>query len=1749
MNVASDQDGNVYAVGYFSNTADFDPGAGELNLTSNGDYDICMIKYNPAGQLLWAHSFGSGERDFGAAVSVDGNGDVVFVGNFGGTVDFDPGPDTFELSSSSGSRDIFVLKLTSDGDFIWGKSLGGSQQEDGRCVTSDESGNVYVSGFFQGLADMDPGEGELNLNSFGGQDAFITKLDTDGNFVWSKQFSGSSNERSFDIAVDQSENVIATGQFAGTTDFDPGEGNFNLTASGNDAFVVKLSNNGDFEWAKQIGGFQTDQGQGVDVNDAGEIYAVGNFQNTVDIDPGDGEQMVASQGSYDSYVLKLDVAGETIWAKSFGDASVELSRSVALDTDENIYITGQFANFTDLNPGEEDFELTSNGSYDSFVSMLNPAGEFQWGIHMGSSNTEDSKGVTVDDNGNIYSGGNYTATADFDPSEDVFNSPNMGSNDLYVHKYTMAECNGVPELTLSMESAEQNDTICAGSETSLDFFLETDYFDFPGISYQWQFDAGNGWENTEDSLGTTYSAISPNVSTDYRVVITCDSGGDSFTTNVVSITIENSPEVSITPSSFVFCGEGEATLTALGAQNYSWSPADGLSETDGTTVSANPSEATTYTVSGASANGCVSTATAFVSPISVFTAEVEASPNAICESGQEITFSVTNIPEGVSGGGEWEYQWTDTESAVIQDWSTESTYSFTPATSGQFTFFVSMRNTTCDPEETAQGGSATVEVGFGATVNPLEINCDTPGSFSLSNVFGQFSTETFYSNDFTSSIEGQMGVETFLTAQTTDGRMVLTESLGNVKGGFYIDPGVNEIDVANAEFEVDFLLSVDQSFNGGGNAFAYSFADDAQFINIGNLGHGLGSKLRLVFDPVSSPGASTPNFQGVYLVYGLQQNGQQVGETSDAFVAYEPSITPWFNATDMQVNIKITPDGKATVQVGGTTIFDQVQLPDDYINEDKSDWGHLFSANTPGNGSSGNRFAIDDLNIVYKNMEFGITMQPNTESPEQWQASSVFEGLEEGIYNIWMRNPSDTACASLIDSVEIVIEDLPTITVSPSSAAVCEGDDVNLTASGAETYQWSPEVELNQTNTASVTSTPTQQRNYLVTGIDSLGCVNSTSITVIPVSDLTVSTQISSAPICEAGELVVLDADGAPEGVSGGGSWQYQWLNADSTIAQAWSLISQFTFTPNEEGEYTYLLEMRNSACPEDTIQHTGLAVATVGFGAAVDSIEINCNRPDGSLILSDVFGQYGSEVYYSNDFSGTIEGDTTVNTYIDAALNDNRMVLVESGGNLFGGFEIDPAVNDVYWSDAAYEISFSLTADQPFNGGGNSFAYSFGDDAGVIDIPNLGHGLGSKLRLVFDPTESPGANPTPNYQGIYLVYGMEEVGQQVGPTSNGFVAFNPNNMSWFDATDVPVNLSISVDGKATVKVGGVIVFDQVQLPQGFVEEDKSNWYHSFTANTAGNSSSGNRFAIDDLEILYKGIEFGINDVSSTDAPDEWQNGRVFDGLSEGGYNLWIGNPSDPTCNKLIGSYYIDDINPVVDLGTDSTLCVGESVTLEAGNEESAVSYMWNDDSTESTLTATTTGGYWVMVTDTAGCFDIGSILLNFLEPSTVDGISVENNGLDAIVTADNPQNVDTYDWDFGDGTVVTSSSPVEFHTYPDYGDYEVMLTVSGGASCASASLSQTISIITSVNELSGEDISLIVYPNPAQDEINLISDGDAGIVKIELINSIGQTVYAKEVNNLHDKQIDATKLENGLYFLKAYTKNSSHTLRVVIAR
>jgi hypothetical protein len=129
---------------------------------------------------------------------------------------------------------------------VWAKGLGGTAADESNSIAVDSSGNVYTTGFFNGIADFDPGAGEANLTSAGGNDSFISKLDSSGNIVWAKRLGGTSSDSGRSIAVDSSGNVYTTGNFQGTVDFDPGAGEANLTSFGsNDVFVLKLTPSGE----------------------------------------------------------------------------------------------------------------------------------------------------------------------------------------------------------------------------------------------------------------------------------------------------------------------------------------------------------------------------------------------------------------------------------------------------------------------------------------------------------------------------------------------------------------------------------------------------------------------------------------------------------------------------------------------------------------------------------------------------------------------------------------------------------------------------------------------------------------------------------------------------------------------------------------------------------------------------------------------------------------------------------------------------------------------------------------------------------------------------------------------------------------------------------------------------------------------------------------------------------------------------------------------------------------------------------------------------------------------------------------------------------------------------------------------------------------------------------------------------------------------------------------------------------------
>jgi len=335
---------------------------------------------------------------------------------------------------------IMVSQCTIAQTLEWGTAIGGSETEHARKVKTDTNGNVYLTGYFSGTTDFDPSSNTFELTSNGEEDIFIQKLDTDGNFLWVKSIGGVTYDQTTSLDVDASGNVLVTGYFEGTADFDPGAGLFNLSSHGDrDMFIVKLSTNGDLLWATAIGGDLWDLGNRIVTDDSGNVYVVGVFQETVDFDPGSGVFNVTSSSLADSFILKLEPQGDFDWVKTLDGNDEESSinvRSVSINSNNDIIVSGIFQETMDINPGAPQDLRTSNGFFDIFVVQLNADGDFIWGNTHG--NEEPSDGVWAansDAQGNVYVTGHFKGTVDFDPGPDEFLlTPLNGSDNVYLQK-------------------------------------------------------------------------------------------------------------------------------------------------------------------------------------------------------------------------------------------------------------------------------------------------------------------------------------------------------------------------------------------------------------------------------------------------------------------------------------------------------------------------------------------------------------------------------------------------------------------------------------------------------------------------------------------------------------------------------------------------------------------------------------------------------------------------------------------------------------------------------------------------------------------------------------------------------------------------------------------------------------------------------------------------------------------------------------------------------------------------------------------------------------------------------------------------------------------------------------------------------------------------------------------------------------------------------------------------------------------
>ncbi len=604
--IAVDLQGNVYTVGTFSGTADFDPGPGTYNMSAGIELpiyysDAYVSKLDAQGNFVWAIQFTSVGNGFnqGTAITTDHLGNIYIAGNFSRTVDFDPGVGVYNLTAVTAS-DLFMVKLDANGNFVWAKNIGAPNSQHHRIlqIKVDLSQNVCITGDFDGTVDFDPGAATHELTSNGIWDIYVAKYDINGDFKWAHSFGNDNFDTGYSVAFDATGNVYVTGRFRGAIDFDPGIGIANLTTpTGHEnGFVLKLDLNGNFAWVNHLTAAGNGiAGQSIRVDSQNNVIVSGNFNKAITIAPGISFTGV---GTADVFVAKWDNNGNIIWGKQFVGTANASNQEMVLDANDNIYTIGHFVGTVDFDPGAATYNVTSKGGWDTYISKLNSNGDFVFGVQIGGTTAEYSGGLTIDAAGKLYATGRFYGTTDFDPSPAVYNLTSVGTtineSDVYTVKLSQSNCTktGVDVKTACGTYTWINGVTYTNSNNSATHTIT------------------NGAVNGCDSIVTLNLTINQ-PATKTITEVACNSftwtngNGQTYTSSTTAThTITNGAVNgcdSIVTLNLTINQPATKTVTEVACNSYTWTSGNGQTYTSNTTA--------THTIANGAANGCDSIVT------------------------------------------------------------------------------------------------------------------------------------------------------------------------------------------------------------------------------------------------------------------------------------------------------------------------------------------------------------------------------------------------------------------------------------------------------------------------------------------------------------------------------------------------------------------------------------------------------------------------------------------------------------------------------------------------------------------------------------------------------------------------------------------------------------------------------------------------------------------------------------------------------------------------------------------------------------------------------------------------------------------------------------------------------------------------------------------------------------------------------------------------------------------------------------
>lgn len=633
--VTADAFGNNYVTGFFKGSSiTLGPNiCSNFNLLGNADF--FLAKYNSMGNIIWGRSGGGGTNDISYSVATDASGNVIITGSFDSpTMTIG----TFTLINSGiGFKDVFVAKYDSSGTLQWAKRFGGASDDEGKSISTDAAGNVYVTGNFSSTSLTFAAS---TLSCIGYPEVFVVKYNSAGSEIWARNGVGNQPDYANGITTDGLGNIFVCGTFTGAS-ISFGAISVPNFSSGNDIFIVKYNSNGNPVWVREAGDNSNDEANGISSDFSGNIYIIGSYSSN-HIVFGTDTLWTAPPGSgsaLGTFLAKYNNSGIVQWARG-SDSACGQSNAAAFGVavkaigNNAIYVTGYFG--VQLISFDSLVLVNVNGNQaqqeDIFILKYDASGNIQWGRSGGGASSDIATGISANNIGEFVTGYIRSSSISFDTIT-ANNTGNILTEDIFLYK-----CHYLAVSNYS--NGECCSTINNGNVSV------SAYGDYPPLTYLW---------NVGQS-GQSLSNLGQGI---YTVTIT-DAQGCVITFSVVVNTVSN-PGLQLSHTN-VLCHGGNSgtaivTPTGFGPFSYLWNTTPPQ-----TTASISGLYAGTYIITLTGYNSCTTTQSVTITePTAISLSAIHSDAGCVLAHNGNATVTVSGgIPPYIYAWNNGENSATDT---------------------------------------------------------------------------------------------------------------------------------------------------------------------------------------------------------------------------------------------------------------------------------------------------------------------------------------------------------------------------------------------------------------------------------------------------------------------------------------------------------------------------------------------------------------------------------------------------------------------------------------------------------------------------------------------------------------------------------------------------------------------------------------------------------------------------------------------------------------------------------------------------------------------------------------------------------------------------------------------------------------------------------------------------------------------------------------------------------------------------------